>query len=411
MAESSWSSFGRVLLRSGSSKENLRDSKPHAAIYSSRRSIPASGRVDLVEETPSTKEMLRSPSQHQQQSSQDTSPTTSQQPLIPSKCWDEPREQELMRSSSYLEDRVKERTGAPLLALCATQLVDLQGATHCAGATAALLASGGFVPPPRARFVFTVYFMNPTPPRSASSPSATPRPHALLLHFASETCPSEATGSGSTLLNELWRGDPMRVLSRLKVLSRLHSGPSLLKAAMAMARMDASRPMLVNRFVHSSLHRSTLPHPAGGGATVQHVEIALDCANNYWVAGVYRAAFSAVTSIDVSLTFVLEGRTKEELPERALACVTLRNLDPAQAYAPHASWPTLCEGGGATGGGGMEGGGMVGGGMGGETEPRVPPGETHCATPRQVVAEIRRSSVGNALGSPEPPRRGVPILS
>ena len=137
-----------------------------------------------------------------------------------------------MRSLSYLDDRVKERTGAPLLALFATQLVDLQGATHCAGASAALIASGGLVPPPRARFVFTVYFMNPSPPRSAAS-SPTPRPHALLLHFASEVPPCEATGSGTTLLKELWRGEPTRVLSRLKVLSRLHSGPSLLKVGPA----------------------------------------------------------------------------------------------------------------------------------------------------------------------------------
>jgi len=387
--EAGWGGAIKHALLRGPSKENLKYSGK-AIIYSSRRSVASSISSDQsnvsteVEATPRQSDLLHEslPSSSQQplHSRHPWEPPepSHEQKLLPSRNWEQPEEREYVRGGEYMEDRVKERSGEPLLTLCACQLVDLQEATHCAGATAALLASGALTVPPSTRFVFSLYFMNPAPPKSASA-SATPRPHALLCHFASDTCPSDAEGPGASLLRELWSGDATRALSRFKMISRLHSGPSLLRAAMTMSRMDVTRPMLVAPRCNSSLTRTTVTLPAAYGASaarreVQHVEMALDVASNYYGSVVYRAAFSAVTSIDVSLTFVLEGRGEAELPEAALCSVTLRNLDPADAAVPHASWPTLGQGK-----------------IDGEAPPCSLPGVCTHVTPKEAAAEVKRS--------------------
>jgi hypothetical protein len=263
--------------------------------------------------------------------------------------------------------------GEPLLSLFASNLVELPDgpAQHVPGATASLLASGAIVPPPWAKFVLSIYFMNPSPP--AAGKGERQLCHALLCHFATSTTPDAATGPSAELLRELWQGDAVSSLSRLKVISRLHSGPNVLKTALAWARVDASRPFLAARQVNSSMHRTTISPPSSSSSSssassasssssaatssssssspsvppsspqhvVQHVEVGLDVQAHWLPCVVYRAAFSAVSSVDVSLTFVLEGRAPEELPERALAVCTLRHLDPTDgAYPPHRAWPS-----------------------------------------------------------------------
>ena len=262
------------------------------------------------------------------------------QPTLPPSCWDEPAQQPALRGPTYLADRIKVKAaGRPLLTLFAAQLVELNGASHRAGATAALIAGGALVPPPWARFVFSVYFRNPTPP--ATREVSAPRPHALLIHFASATRPADAAGPGSALLRELWGGPARRALSRIKLLARLHDGPTVLRTALAWAGIDAGKPLLVCRALPSTLHRTTfrtlpsLDHP------LEHAEVAIDVEGSWIASSVYRAAFSAVASVDVGLTFVLEGRTPSELPEVVLAQADLRALQPRQvAWPPHASWPT-----------------------------------------------------------------------
>ena len=117
----------------------------------------------------------------------------------------------------------------------------------------------------------------------------------------------------------------------------------------------------------TSLTRTSLPHPHDAGATLQHVEIAFDVAGGRMMPAVYRAAFGAVRTVDVSLTLVLEGRTEAELPERALATARLRGLDPSLTAPPHASWP-------ADGAG-------------------VPPGDAMTASVADVVAAIAAAKI------------------
>ena len=376
---SSWSSLGRAFMRrsdkSYGSDGNL------AAIYSSRRSIPATviGRIDVtdaqVSPTPPTADALRRAPVLGKPAAENSPPSAvsagplpqpqpQPQPQLPAACCDEPHDTEMVRGATYLADRVKIacKEGTQL-SLMASHLVELQDAEHVPGATTALLEAGAVALPDWARFVFSIYFMNPTPPRASILGSAeAPRPHALLVHFASSVLPTEATGPEARLLQELWCGDALTALSRFKVITRLHNGPKVLRTALSWARMDASRPMLANKQVNSSLHRASLAHPTTR-EPLQHVEVAYDVAGNWLAAGVYKSAFSAVTSVDVSLTFVLEGRSSDELPERPLASVTFRNLDPSScAWKPHPAWPASTS---------------------------AVPGKSFAATPREVSAAIK----------------------
>lgn len=240
--------------------------------------------------------------------------------------------QPAVRGVKYLTDGVKYRQpGSPMLQLCAAQVVELKdGLAHRAGATAALIKGGGLVPPSQTRFMLSVYFMNPTPPQSA-------KPHAVLLHFSSDQHPSKASGPGASLLQELWSGDAKSALSRFKLVTLLHDGPTVLRTALQWAGIDDARPLLLCRALSSSLHRTSFAELGG----LEHVELAVNVAGSWIAAGVYRAAFSAVTTVDVGLAFVLEGRSAEELPEVALAQVNVRGLEPAKtAWPPHAAWPT-----------------------------------------------------------------------
>lgn len=278
---------------------------------------------------------------------------TAEQPHVPPRCCECPQQEEKVRGATYLNDRIKVDAGAPLLELCAAHVVELPTAEHVVGATAALIDGGGFVPPPWARFMLSIYFMNPTPHRASGGAGApTEAAHALLLHFASATRPSDASGPSAALLRELWSGDVVKCLSRLKIIVRLNEGPSMLTAALALMRVDATRPFLLAKQIDTSLHRSRLSSTggssaggdagAGGGAsdTLEHVELGCDVAGNWIGARVYRAAFGAVKTIDVSLTFVLEARTPQELPERAIASVNVKHLDPVEvAFPPHPAWP------------------------------------------------------------------------
>jgi hypothetical protein len=131
------------------------------------------------------------------------------QPLLERACWEEPPLREYVRGAGYLHDQIKVPSDRPLLELFAVQLVDLDAPTHVPGATAALLAGGGLLPPAWARFVVSIYFMNPAPPRSGSRRDE-PTPHALLCHFASATRPADATGKGAVLLRQARARPPCR---------------------------------------------------------------------------------------------------------------------------------------------------------------------------------------------------------
>jgi len=198
------------------------------------------------------------------------------------------------------------------------------------------------MPPSWAKSVLTMYFMNPAPPRSRATRS--PNAHALLVHFACADRWSEGTrgGPSARLLREMWCGDAATALSRIKLLAGVRNGPSVLRAALAYMRLDDRRPMLLCRQCETSLHRASILRPFAKGANdrIEHVEVAFDIESMWLGTKVYKNSFSAVGSMEISLTFVLEGRSGAELPEEQLGAVTLRGLAPQKtARAPPAAWP------------------------------------------------------------------------
>jgi hypothetical protein len=292
---------------------------------------------------------------------------------LPRRRWDQPSDVPVLRGPTYLEDRVKVAAmGGPTCTLFAVHAFELDG-DHVAGATAAMLQRGALVPPPTARFVLSMHFMCPrhksgvpnlvrrahTAAHAAHcAPGACPRralrasnhrsrnicppswrdtPWAwsvvgggrvcvvcvvcvlgalqvLLAHFWSPVRAEDATGASGALLRELWSGDAAVALSRCKILVALRSGPQLVRHVLSWLGLDDTRPMLLNRQVHSSLNRATLPRtgaepasppatppdapltasaappPAADGAatsadadassssSIQHVEVAFDTA-------------------------------------------------------------------------------------------------------------------------------------
>jgi hypothetical protein len=104
--------------------------------------------------------------------------------------------------------------------------------------------------------------------------------------------------SCGALCAQLWAGDALDTLSRVKVISRLHDGPMMLRSAMRLSRIDGLRPMLVGKQASSTLHRSTLPHPLANGAPpVQHVEMGFDVAGTSALnrAGAHRVTVTLIT--------------------------------------------------------------------------------------------------------------------
>ena len=253
-----------------------------------------------------------------------------------------------VRGSSYLDDRAKVPSAAAVCTPFAANAYSLRG-EHSPGASAALLQGGDVVPPPWARTVFTIYFMNPRLTRHERDPH-----HVLMLHFASSVPASEAPGPEGALLRELWAGDVATAASRVKVLSALQSGPTVLVGALKWIGLDGARPLLICKQLDAAVHRATLAHAHprdDSPRTYEHIELALDVAGAPMACMVYRHSASGLSSVDVDIRVLLEGRSAAELPERPLAAITIRkmSLDDLRPLPP--SWPARGEPGGALPGG------------------------------------------------------------
>ena len=175
---------------------------------------------------------------------------------LPRHVWDLPSETNWqVRGSSYLTDGVK-ATAAPAICQLLTAQVFLVD-RHRPGLSEHLLrgvAGTGEQPlrlPAGTRFVFSVYWRNPKASRQADGYQA------LLLHFASSAGPDD----GDALIQELWRGDPEDIASRLKMIPNLREGPRVLKIALKLARAASMRPILLTKNLNGSwVHRAELPN-------------------------------------------------------------------------------------------------------------------------------------------------------
>ena len=260
--------------------------------------------------TPTTAEALSDISTDTDESAPSTSCSA-----LPRHVWDLPSETTWqVRGSSYLTDGVKAMAAPAICQLVTAQvfLVD----RHRPGLTERLLrgvAGTGEQPlrlPAGTRFVFSVYWRNPKASRQADGYQA------LLLHFASSAGPDD----GDALIQELWRGDPEDIASRLKMIPNLREGPRVLKIALKLARAASMRPILLTKNLNGSwVHRAELPNG------VRLVEVSVDI-NGPLCRSVYSAAIGAISSVDVALAFTLEGRTAAQLPERVLGEVRLKGV-------------------------------------------------------------------------------------
>lgn len=252
--------------------------------------------------------------------------------ILPSNRWSQPDEAPPVRGPTYFEDGKKiAAIGGPLCKLFACQVFELDK-DHLAGASAALLQSGSLVPPESAKFVLTVHYMTPRPSKQA-------KPHAILVHSYSDIHPDQMPGAVGKLVQELWKGDGVSAITRCKVLAALRQGPHLVRATMSWIGLDESRPMLMCRQVHASINRATLSHRSGGG-TFAHVEIAFDLYASPLCNQMYKYAWPSLSSVDVSIMLLLEGRTNEHLPEHPLNAVAFTGIDPSEVLGQPPEWPS-----------------------------------------------------------------------
>jgi len=300
-------------------------------------------RQPFVPDTPGTDEIIAASSGEVDDAEQQAAQLAADELLLPAEHWEVPNVAPLLRGPTYTDDKCKQPAEGSLFTCFAGHVIELdEGAAHIPGASSAMIAGGALMPPSWAKSVLTMYFMNPAPPRSRATRS--PNAHALLVHFACADRWSEGTrgGPSARLLREMWCGDAATALSRIKLLAGVRNGPSVLRAALAYMRLDDRRPMLLCRQCETSLHRASILRPFAKGANdrIEHVEVAFDIESMWLGTKVYKNSFSAVGSMEISLTFVLEGRSGAELPEEQLGAVTLRGLAPQKtARAPPAAWP------------------------------------------------------------------------
>ena len=274
-------------------------------------------------------------------------------PILPRERWSTPEEPPLVRGPKYFEDGKKILAeGGPLCTLFAIQLFELTD-EHLAGAGARLLETGALVPPPDAKFVLTIHFMNPRPSRNA--------PHnVVLMHAYSRVAPEEAAGPTGHLLRELWSGDAVNAITRCKILAALRSGPALVRATMSWIGLDETRPLLMCRQVHASINRATLAHrhttamsptalssssaaaaaAAAAPSTFQHVEIALDLAASPLCNQMYKYAWPSLPSVMVNLTVLLEARDEAHLPEHHLVGVAVQGIEHSEVVPQPPEWPS-----------------------------------------------------------------------
>ena len=259
-------------------------------------------------------------------------PPTSSVNVLPRERWSEPTDTLIVRGPTYIDDGKKVDAAPALCSLFACQCFEL-GAEHLAGASAKMLHDGTLVPPPTSKFVLTINFMCPKPNRTGNATS-------LMAHSASDDHPTDVAGPEGHLLRELWRGDATTAISRCKVLAGLRSGPALVRHTMSWMGLDETRPMLMCRQLHASINRATIAHRGGGGATFEHIEIALDAAASPLCNQMYKYAWPSLPSVIVDITLMLEARAAEHLPERPLARFTIDSLKHEEISGQPSDWPT-----------------------------------------------------------------------
>lgn len=259
----------------------------------------------------------------------------------PRAMWSTLLEPPLLRGATYLEDGKKLPVGGiPLTHLFAVQAFALEsGREHVAGASARLLELGALVPPPEAKFVFTIHWMFAPSRSEAPRDSRDGASHGLMIHAYSTATAEEAAGTAGAsgaLLEELWSGDAGAAISRAKFLCDLRNGPKVVSMMMTWLGLNATRPLLIGRQISMSVNRSMVEV---AGRPVQHVELSLDIAASPTCKRVWRHIFATLATVDVSGTLVLEGRTQAELPEHPLVSFGLHNFDPSVLVAQPAAYP------------------------------------------------------------------------
>lgn len=132
----------------------------------------------------------------------------------------------------------------------------------------------------------------------------------LVSYFA----PTEPVAKGS-LLDQFLKGDDHFRNSRLKLIADVVQGPWMVKKAVGEQAICVVGRVLSSKYVVGD----------------NFFEVDIDIGSNIAAKAIFHLAFGYFTAMTIDAAFLIEGKTKSELPERILGCFRFSNLNPALA--------------------------------------------------------------------------------
>ncbi|GMI25934.1 hypothetical protein TeGR_g301 [Tetraparma gracilis] len=224
-----------------------------------------------------------------------------------------------VRGGKYLEDRVKAPSLPSLFGVLGVDST-LRDDKHAKSISHMSARPGSF----RSRF----FSLSPPPSSSA--------PFLLVFNFVlpwGNMCiyaAREARGEvpererkGEALWRRFLEGDGEFRKERLKIIPTVEAGPWVVQ------KLVGSKPAILGQKVPVSYHSSP-PSP--------YLEVSVDVSQGGAFANsIANGCMGRSADVEITLSFLVEGREEEELPERLLASVTLNRL--CMANAPKlAAW-------------------------------------------------------------------------
>lgn len=213
----------------------------------------------------------------------------------------------VLRGKTYLQDRVKVRAEQPPLFACRrVDVVELPEATpHIAARSDNAVHTCW----PES-FVIVVQLMVPGPPH-----------RAVVLYFVSQPNVFREGILGredepvARLFAAFLAADAETADSMLKLIPRVVDGGGWL-----VRRAVGTTPCLLGRKVRQDYHRAK-----------RYLEVDVHLESSTVAKRALGVVLPVARQLTVELAFLLEGRTADELPERLLGCVQLKNVDLSRA--------------------------------------------------------------------------------
>lgn len=134
----------------------------------------------------------------------------------------------------------------------------------------------------------------------------------LVAYFAA----TEPVAKGS-LIDQFLKGDDHFRNSRLKLIADIVKGPWIVKKAVGEQAICIVGRVLSCKYVIGD----------------NFFEVDIDVGTNIMAKAVFHLAFGYFTALTVDIAFLIESKTKSELPEKILGCFRFSDLNPASAMA------------------------------------------------------------------------------